>query len=84
MPFHLNIILIFVEYKSKSKIWNFLPYNKEVLFSVIDRISITKEGDQVVTKYGNRVIKVANVSNRYEIFDIAKYLKVKLTWLRKL
>jgi hypothetical protein len=34
-----------------------------------DRISITKEGDQVVTKYGNRVIKVANVSNRYEIFD---------------
>jgi hypothetical protein len=51
---------------------NFLPYNKEVLFSVIDRISITKEGDQVVTKYGNRVIKVANVSNRYEIFDIAK------------
>jgi hypothetical protein len=37
---------------------NFLPYNKEVLFSVIDRISITKEGDQVVTKYGNRVSKL--------------------------
>jgi ArsR family metal-binding transcriptional regulator len=61
---------------------NFLPYNKEVLFSVIDRISITKE-DQVVTKYGNRVIKVANVSNRYEIFDIAKYLKSKIDLIEK-
>jgi hypothetical protein len=61
---------------------NFLPYNKEVLFSVIDRISITKEGDQVVTKYGNRVIKVANVSNRYEI-DIAKYLKSKIDLIEK-
>tara|TARA_R110000782_G_scaffold262528_1_gene354651 strand:- start:31 stop:894 length:864 start_codon:yes stop_codon:yes gene_type:complete len=62
---------------------NFLTYNKEVLFSVIDRISITKEGDQVVTKYGNRVIKVANVSNRYEIFDIAKYLKSKIELIEK-
>jgi hypothetical protein len=57
---------------------NFQPYNKEVLFKVIDKISITKQGEQVITKYGDRVIKVANVSNRYEIFDIAKYLKSKI------
>ncbi len=58
-------------------------YNKEQLFSIIDKISITKEGTQVITKYGNRIIKVANVSNRYEIFDISKYLKDKIETIEK-
>ena len=62
---------------------NFQPYNKEVLFKIIDKISITKQGEQVITKYGDRVIKVANVSNRYEIFDIAKYLKSKIDLIEK-
>ena len=62
---------------------NFQPYNKEVLFKIIDKISITKQGEQVITKYGDRVIKVANVSNRYEIFDIAKYLKDKIETIEK-
>lgn len=53
-------------------------YNKETLFAIIDKISIQKEGTQVITKFGERVIKVANVSNRYEIFDISKYLKSKI------
>ncbi len=61
----------------------YTDYNKEQLFSIIDKISITKEGTQVITKYGNRVIKVANVSNRYEIFDITKYLKDKIELIEK-
>ncbi len=61
----------------------YTDYNKEQLFSIIDKISITKEGTQVITKYGNRIIKVANVSNRYEIFDIAKYLKDKIETIEK-
>lgn len=61
----------------------YTDYNKEQLFSIIDKISITKEGTQVITKYGNRIIKVANVSNRYEIFDITKYLKDKIELIEK-
>ena len=54
---------------------NLKVYNKEELFSLIDNISITKEGSQVITKFNNKVIKVTSVSNRYEIFNITKYLK---------
>lgn len=53
-------------------------YNKEVLFNKIDKISIEKLENQVITKYDNKVIKIANVSSRYEIFDIVKYLKDKI------
>lgn len=55
-----------------------IVYNKEDLFQKIDKISIEKIENQVITKYNNKVIKIANVSNRYEIFDIAKYLKDKI------
>ncbi len=53
-------------------------YDKEELFKMIDAISISRKGNQVITKYYNKVIKTANVSNRYEIFDISKYLKSKI------
>jgi hypothetical protein len=55
-----------------------IRYNKEELFQKLDKISIEKIEGQVITKYNNKVIKIANVSNRYEIFDIAKYLKDKI------
>lgn len=58
-------------------------YNKEQLLNIIDKISITKEGTQVITKFDERVIKVANVSNRYEIFDISSYLKSKIELIEK-
>jgi hypothetical protein len=57
---------------------NFRNYNKTELFSFIDNISIEKVNNQVITKYGGRVMRVSNVSNRYEVFDIAKYLKEKI------
>lgn len=57
---------------------NFRNWNKEELFNQIDQISIEKVNGQVITKYGGRVVKIANVSNRYEVFDIVKYLKDKI------
>jgi hypothetical protein len=63
---------------------NFRNYNKEEIFKNIDQISIEKnEQNQVITKFGSRVINITNVSNRYEIFDIVKYLKDKIELIEK-
>ena len=61
----------------------FNDYNRETLINVIDKISIEKVNEQVLTKYNGKLIKVANVSNRYEVFDIAKYLKDKIELIEK-
>lgn len=53
-------------------------YNKQELLERINQIDIQKVGDTVVTKYRDRVLRIVEVSNRYEIFDIAKYLKDKI------
>lgn len=57
---------------------NFRTYNKQELFNQIEKISIEKIDNQVFTKYNGRVMRIANVSSRYEIFDIVKYLKDKI------
>lgn len=57
---------------------NFRDYNKQELFDRINKISIEKVGEQIVTKYEGRVINSTKVTNRYEIFDIVKYLKDKI------
>ena len=72
---------IFVEIILYMK--GFRNYNKTELFNTIDKISIEKVGSQVVTKFDNRVINTSNVSNRYEIFDIVKYLKDKIELIEK-
>jgi len=56
----------------------FTIYNKVQLFNMIDKISIERSGNTITTKYDNRVINTTQVSNRYEIFDIVKYLKDKI------
>jgi len=56
----------------------FKTYNKVELFNYIDKIEVEKVNGQVITKYGGRVTQIANVSERYEVFDIAKYLKEKI------
>jgi hypothetical protein len=61
----------------------FRNYNKKELFNTIDKISIEKVESQVVTKFDNRVINTSNVSIRYEIFDIVKYLKDKIELIEK-
>jgi hypothetical protein len=62
---------------------NFQNYNKQELLSKLDRISIEGINDQVITKYDGRVINISNVSKRYEIFDIVKYLKDKIDDIEK-
>lgn len=57
---------------------DFTLYDKVELFNLIDRISIERNGNIITTKYGSRVINTTEVSNRYEIFDIVKYLKDKI------
>ena len=56
----------------------FKNWNKEELLNEIEKISIERTDSQVITKYNARVIKVANVSKIYEIFDIVQYLKDKI------
>ena len=58
-------------------------YNRSELFNKIDKLSITRENDQIITKYDNRVIKVSNVSDKYEIFDIVKYIKDRIFDIEK-
>lgn len=58
-------------------------YNKSELFSTIDKISIEKKENQVITKFDDRIIKIANVSKLYEVFDISKYLKDKIELIEK-
>ena len=58
-------------------------YNKQELIDKIDRISIEREGNTIITKYDDRVINATPVSNRYEIFDIVKYLKSKIDMIEQ-
>ncbi len=62
---------------------SYSPYNKQQLLDRINQIDIQKVGDTVVTKYRDRVLRVVEVSGRYEIFDIAKYLKEKIDLIEK-
>lgn len=58
--------------------YGFKAWNKEQLFNIIDQINIFRQGEQVITKLGNTVINVTNVSNRYEVFDIRSFMKSKI------
>jgi hypothetical protein len=56
----------------------FLQWNKTELFNEIDNIEIFREGDQVITKFHDRIISNTNVSKLYEIFDLSSFLKSKI------
>jgi hypothetical protein len=57
----------------------FKNYNRQELFNIIEKISIEKNSENIViTKFAGRVLNTTQVSNRYEIFDIVKYLKEKI------
>lgn len=57
------------------------PYDLGELFTKIDAIEITRQGNQVVTKYFDRVINTTEVSPIYEVFDIRAFLKSKIEQL---
>ena len=56
-----------------------MEYNKEELFDKIERLKVEKIGGTVVTKYNDNVIRTVSVSPIYEVFDIVKYLKDKIS-----
>jgi hypothetical protein len=56
----------------------FLQWNRTELFNEIDNIQIYREGDQVITKYHDRIISNTNVSKLYEVFDLSSFLKSKI------
>jgi hypothetical protein len=58
--------------------YGFRTWNKEELFNQIDKINIFRLEDQVITKLGDAVINVTNVSKRYEVFDIRSFMKSKI------
>lgn len=69
-------MIIFVKIKIMRR---YLPYNKQELLNKINNISISlNDAGQVVTKYRDVVTSISNVSKRYEIFDVKKYLIDKL------
>lgn len=57
---------------------NFNRWNKQEIFSHIDRISIEKISNTVITKWGARVISTSEVSEKYEIFDIKSFMRTKI------
>jgi hypothetical protein len=62
---------------------NFKSYSKEELISQIDSIEITKQKNQVITKFKGNVVNVTNVSDRYEVFDISSFIKSKIESLEE-
>ena len=58
--------------------YGFRTWNKEELFNQIDKINIFRLEDQIITKLGDTVINVTNVSKRYEVFDIRSFMKSKI------
>jgi hypothetical protein len=57
---------------------NFSAWDREKLFSQIEKIKILKVGNTVVTKWGDRVVSTREVSNKYEIFDISSFMREKI------
>ena len=62
---------------------NFINYDKTELINKIDKISIERLDNQIITKYDNVVRSISNVSKLYEIFDIKSYLKSKIDVIEK-
>ena len=57
------------------------PWSKSDLFTKINAIEITREGNQVVTKYFGRIINTTGVSSIYEVFDIRAFMASKIDQL---
>ena len=56
----------------------FVKYDREGLFVKVDAIDITRNDNQVITKYFGRVVNVSGVSKIYEVFDIRSFIKSKI------
>lgn len=59
----------------------YLPYNKIELINKVNSVEIYRLGNQVITKYQNRVVNTSVVSSLYEVFDIKSFLLSKINQL---
>lgn len=50
-------------------------YNKEEIFNILDKLKITQDGQNIITKYDTKLISNAVVSEQYELFDFSNFAK---------
>lgn len=53
-------------------------WNKEELFKELNKLSIERSGNTIITKFGGGILKTSYVSDIYEVFDFVSYLKDKI------
>lgn len=58
-------------------------WNKQELLTELDKLSIERVGNTIITKFDNRIIKTSEVSDIYEVFDFVSYLKEKIDIIEK-
>ncbi len=54
------------------------PFNKQTLFDFIHGFEILMDGNVLITKFRDHIVKTVTVSGRYEIFDFRSYLQEKI------
>lgn len=55
-----------------------LSYKKSELLEKLEKLEIERVNNTIFTKYNNKIIKTAEVSDIYEVFDIVSYIKSKI------
>jgi hypothetical protein len=56
-----------------------IDYNKEVIFEKLNNFSNVIDNKKVITKFGNRILSVVDISNRYFNFNFTDFVKTILT-----
>jgi len=50
-------------------------YDKENIFNVLDKLELSRTDNNIITKFDNRLISNAVVTNKYELFDFPNFAK---------
>lgn len=50
-------------------------YNKEGIFNTLDKLVLTRNENNILTKYDNKLISNTIVTNKYELFDFSTFSK---------
>ena len=50
-------------------------YDKENIFQTLDKLEISRTDNNILTKFDNRLISNALVTNKYELFDFSTFAK---------
>lgn len=58
-------------------------YNRDEIFSVLDKLKISQDGNNVITRYDGRMISNTVVSDIYEVFDFPSFAKKVIAEIEK-